>query len=489
MKMRTIVPVLLSLSFVLSSLVRGAPDAREIDRLATSRKADDRLRAARLLSELPGRGVTRRLIELTGDRDPEVRSRAESALRGRPHPEDRALVASRGLRHPRPAARRAALRLLAAARVEDLPRHLERALDDRDPETKEAAVGITVNVLGGRGLPSLAAAVFRGHEGRPRAAALLAVAGLDRERGAVLAGRSKRDRAMEVRVAALEILAARPGPEGMAAAARGLRDDNWSVRITAIRMLALRGEKGSIPPLIEALGREDGRLREEAADALATLTGVGLPADPKRWAAWWERMGGTFAVPEKPARPPEKPEGSVVTFHSIPVMSGNVAFVLDRSRSMRQRMSRGAELRKGEVVVAELSKTLSRMKSPARFLLVAFRTEPLVFTPRPVPVSARRRAVDWYAGIEPEGRTNLYDALRIALAEPAVDTVYLLTDGAPSAGEYRERGAILVAVASLNRFRKAVIHTVDIGGGTTGKKWRGFLADLARETGGRHVRR
>jgi HEAT repeat protein len=489
MKTRTIVPVLLSLSIALPALVRAAPSAREIDRLATSRSADDRLRAARLLSALPGAAATRRLVELTADPDPEVRGRAETALRPRSDPADRALIASRGLRHPRPAARRAALRLLAAARVEDLPRHLELALDDRDPETKEAAVGITVNALGGRGLPSLAAAVFRGREGRPRAVALLAVAGLDRERGGDLARRAARDRSPEMRVAATEILSATPGPDGLAAAVRSLRDDNWSVRLTAIRSLVRRGEKGAIGPLIGALRREEGRLREEVHGALADLTGVGLPADADRWAAWWETVGATFAIPEDVPRPAPESDASVVTFHSIPVTSRSVAFVLDRSRSMRQRVSRDREERKGDVVARELEKTLSRMKSPARFFLVAFRTEPTVFAPRPMPVTARRRAVEWYAGLEPGGRTNLYDALRIALAEPAVDTVFLLTDGAPSAGEHRERGAILAAVASLNRFRKAVIHTVDIGGKTTGKKWRGFLADLARSTGGRHVRR
>ena len=66
---------------------------------------------------------------------------------------------------------------------------------------------------------------------------------------------------------------------------------------------------------------------------------------------------------------------------------------------------------------------------------------------------------------------------------------HFLTDGAPSAGEHRDRGSILRSVESLNRYRKAKVHTVEIGGGTTGRKWRGFLADLARATGGRYVRR
>lgn len=66
---------------------------------------------------------------------------------------------------------------------------------------------------------------------------------------------------------------------------------------------------------------------------------------------------------------------------------------------------------------------------------------------------------------------------------------FVLTDGAPSAGEKRGRSEILEAVAAENRYRKAVIHTVEIGGENVGKRWRGFLEQLSRSTGGRHVRR
>ncbi|MEN8151496.1 MAG: HEAT repeat domain-containing protein, partial [Planctomycetota bacterium] len=325
--------------------------------------------------------------------------------------------------------------------------------------------------------------------GRPRATALLAVAGLDGERGAILARKVLCDRALEVRVAATEILAGIPGERGLAAAEIALKDESWSVRLTAIRALAVRAEAASIPPLIGALRREDGRLREEAGEALAAVTGVGLPPDPRRWASWWAKAKGEFKVPEKPAAPPKARDESVVTFHSIPVVSRTMAFVLDRSRSMNQRIARDEERRKGEMVESELRATLERMGRSSRFLLVAFRTEPEVFHPRPVPIAARRKAADWYASLEPSGRTNLYDAVAIALAEPSIDTIFLLTDGAPSAGEYRNRGAILTAVARANRYRKAVIHTVDIGGGTTGKRWKGFLAELSRSTGGRHVKR
>jgi hypothetical protein len=66
---------------------------------------------------------------------------------------------------------------------------------------------------------------------------------------------------------------------------------------------------------------------------------------------------------------------------------------------------------------------------------------------------------------------------------------YVLTDGAPSTGSYRLRREILTEVTRLNRYRKAVVHTVEIGGDTIGKRWRGFMKQLSASTGRRHVSR
>ena len=65
---------------------------------------------------------------------------------------------------------------------------------------------------------------------------------------------------------------------------------------------------------------------------------------------------------------------------------------------------------------------------------------------------------------------------------------YVLTDGAPSTGKYQSRTGVLKEFARLNRYRKAAIHTVEIGGEATGKRWRGFLREIAELNGGKCVR-
>lgn len=474
----------------------AAPGADRLDvrtalRLLRSRRAEDRETAVRALADVPGSSALRLVLEALADEDPDVRDAAAAVVADRRAAADRELLIEKGLGHREPRVRRAVLGALAGMGAPELDDRLADLVADRDATVREAAVGVIEQRLGERGANLLAAAVEDGREGRPRAAALLALERLAPERAAALAPGVRGFPAYEVRVAALEVLSTVDGDEALAALEAGLGDDCWSVRLTAMRGLARRLDPAAVPPLIERLRREGGRMKEEAGAALAALTGVGLPPDADRWAEWWEREKSRFVAPERAAKPADEEAGSVATFHSIPVISQGVAFVLDHSRSMRRRLDRGEDTTKAELVETELRKTLDRLDAPARLFLVAFGTEPAVFLPRPVPATpvARHRALEWLHDLEPQGRTNLYDSLRLALAQEEIDTIFVLTDGAPSAGEERTRTGILEGVARLNRYRKAVIHTVEIGGETTGKRWEGFLAELAKRHGGRYVRR
>lgn len=304
-----------------------------------------------------------------------------------------------------------------------------------------------------------------------------------------MAAEVREDPEPELRVAALEAFAEGPAEEGLAPLLAACADPCWSVRLTAWRGLGRLREPAAVPPLIAALGRERGRLRDEAGAALSAITGVGLPPDPERWEAWWRSERDRFRVPPRPAAAGRAPEESVARFSSIPIRSERVAFVLDRSASMMDPLERDGAVTKGDLVEAELEAALRRLPAEARFLLVAFGTEAVAFAPRPVPAPAAGRALAWFRKRRPEGRTNLHAGLALALGCEEVDTIFVLTDGAPSAGEHRGRGEVLRETARLNRWRKAVIHAVEVGAEATGRRWEGFLADLAAAHGGVHVRR
>ena len=81
------------------------------------------------------------------------------------------------------------------------------------------------------------------------------------------------------------------------------------------------------------------------------------------------------------------------------------------------------------------------------------------------------------------GGTNLYDGLEKSLMDGNVDTVMLLSDGAPGAGRYVATPDILRAVRRLNQTRRIAIHCVSLGRDSE------LLRRLARENGGKYVRR
>ncbi|UJR23110.1 hypothetical protein I4U23_026131 [Adineta vaga] len=82
----------------------------------------------------------------------------------------------------------------------------------------------------------------------------------------------------------------------------------------------------------------------------------------------------------------------------------------------------------------------------------------------------------WIDGLSAEGSTNTLGALRFALADPATDAIYLLTDGRPDQNERH--------ILSQVQYRQTVpIHTIAFN--CQDQTANQFLHDLSKQTGGR----
>ena len=86
--------------------------------------------------------------------------------------------------------------------------------------------------------------------------------------------------------------------------------------------------------------------------------------------------------------------------------------------------------------------------------------------------------------MEGRGWTNLYDALAYAFACREVDSIYLYSDGGASKGTFVATREILEQLQRLNRFRRIVIHTVEVPGRANPAYNRRLLERLATRTGG-----
>ncbi len=350
---------------------------------------------------------------------------------------------------------------------------------------------------------------------------------------AALAEILKKDSEPQVRVAILDaIRELKPSaPEVLAAVLEQLKHDFWQVKSTAAATLKALKPREAVEPLLEALARSDGRLRQDVNDALVAVTGVDKHADPNAWRAWWDANKAAFLAGRYQPRPDEaaaKDGKAFTTFYGIPVTSKNVIFILDRSGSMMEPSDwepekdvatgpggPGNDLkpqgnRKIDIARWQLKRALAMIPDGVEFNVIFYSHEWTILSERMLKLSpdTRRRAFEFIDRLEPVGPTNIYDPLEKGLsfaasgpladklARSSVDTIYFLTDGMPNTGQVPNAADILVKVKELNRTKKVKIHTIGVftspkvpvpGQPNEAELGGKFLKQLAEENDGRYT--
>jgi HEAT repeat protein len=333
-------------------------------------------------------------------------------------------------------------------------------------------------------------------DGLVRATAIDALVARRRIRGATGAAipleAAARDRDPRVRLSALEGSVAMGGEEAMVAVLHGLDDAVWSVRLVAAESAGAVRNRKVLAPLIGALRDPRDRVAQAAGVSLVRLTGIPFDAHPARWQAWLEGDGAKFDPAASAARapPPFDPGGSTVApvrFLDLPIASSHIAFVLDASGSMKEPMPGGGT--RWDRVREEVDRVLGLLGTSAEGNVFLFSDGAEAVFPAATRFSpsARTRVRDRLAARPPGGRTALYDGIALALRDPEVDAVVVLSDGAPSAGERFTKTDVLEGVRRANRWRRARIDVVGVGSADVAKRWRTLLKDIAEETGGKYL--
>lgn len=298
--------------------------------------------------------------------------------------------------------------------------------------------------------------------------------------------------ALEARGLLLAAMQREKDPIVLAAVLQGVRSDyataflehpHWQVRLAALG--ALRDEPVCAERLVGAVASSDARFRAGAVSALTRLTGVELPADPAVWSDWWSANAEAFRAGRFRRgewRPPPGPGRT--TFYGIPVRSTRVAFVIDKSGSMR-------EAGRFDTAKAEMRAMLAALPDGALVNAVFFagRPNPWVKGTRPLDAQARRDLEDWVEAQDFAAYTDLYRALEAALLlvgspdtgrlrEDGPDTIVVLSDGQATAGRLQDDDLIARVIARRARYLRPVVHTVSVA--TDAKS----LRRLAELTGG-----
>jgi HEAT repeat protein len=291
----------------------------------------------------------------------------------------------------------------------------------------------------------------------------------------------------EDRILALDVAATSRDASFLPSIVENLGHEAWQVRLAAVDALRGIALREGVLPLIDRLDREESaRVRMAIAEALFRLTGQDLLDSAEAWRAWWKDNGATFAVPATPPARKADESRTVARFYGLPVRTERVCFVLDRSESMEGVQGGDGALRtRLDVAAGELAAALKRLPDKARVNVVLFDSEVESWKKSLAPLSDSNRAdlKGFIAKQKPKGKTNLYDALEAALLFEGVDTIFLLSDGDPTAGYYRATDAVLQAVRRLNQTRRIAIHAVAIGRDSE------LMRRLAVESGGTYARR
>jgi len=132
----------------------------------------------------------------------------------------------------------------------------------------------------------------------------------------------------------------------------------------------------------------------------------------------------------------------------------------------------------------ELTVTVRGLPDGTLFNIIFFESEVIAFSPKLVRMSKgmRRKALRFISDQFALRATALYPALELAFKDPLVDTIYLLSDGAPTVGEITDISEVRQEVKRWNSARHVRIHGVAVGQDSVLLQW------LTKDTGGRYQR-
>ncbi len=262
--------------------------------------------------------------------------------------------------------------------------------------------------------------------------------------------------------------------------AAALKDKDWRPRMQAVDNLARLRTKNSVDALVIATA--DGRpvVADRAVKVLQRMTGKEIH-DPDAWKGWWAANRATFTFPEGEGKT-RRPDEQRTVAYGIPIVSDHVAFVLDKSQRMRDRLE-AANSSKDVAARKELERVLSKLHGRLVFNVFVYREDVKSFRKAPVALDAKqqKKALKFVASEPDRGAKDIWRVLERVVSDPDLDTAYLLSSGEPDVGLYVHWNRVTRHLKDLTRFHKVVVHTVVY----SGRKWyRDQLQRIAEATGG-----
>ena len=378
-------------------------------------------------------------------------------------------------------------------------------------------------------------------EFRVQGDALIALAVVDAKTAEPHIEKALEHRVLPLRIAALVALgkidtarAAKAAVTAISAKALNKKARSWEARIlfASVDTLGLwlsRSKdpalaKSAVEAMIERLGRAEGLSKHVLGLGLFDLTGEQLGDDPENWRGWWDarKDGFTFkdkAPPEKKTKKKkskkkkgdkdeklpgegDKKEGdgrvetgkeakTRVRFHGIPIHSDRLLFAQDVSGGMNSPMDKDDSDSPSRMIYSaqELKRVLKALDDDVWTNVCFFATEYTFTAERLFPIKRAREKLIAFVdekSVTPKGRaigrSNLYDTLAVAFEDPEIDTVFFLSEGGPTEGQFLRTARFMRHLGRINVYSRVRVHCLQITKATFGEKFLRAVSDL---TGGK----
>jgi hypothetical protein len=216
---------------------------------------------------------------------------------------------------------------------------------------------------------------------------------------------------------------------------------------------------------------------------LRAMSGADHGLDLAAWRAWAATVQGRWSTGDAQA-----PTGTLgdtkVAFAGLTLLSDRVAFLIDLSGSMWQTQV-GDKTRK-ELVDERVRACLESLPQTAAFNVIPYTADPYPWEKRLVRATPAnvKRAIEAFERCHQSGPGDVLDAILVALADPEIDTICVLTDGVPTGGRRWNLDLLVDSLVERNRFRNVAFDSILVDAPKSKvRKW----AELAERTGGRSI--
>ncbi len=491
--------LLLALSAVHGAVAPAPPTAstvvlEELDALEQQlrdRDQRERRKAVQGLVELGTPAAWELVLDALEDTHGQVADEAQLALPGLPVDLWDELFGKRGLK-----SRRGIVALRVAEAFGRFPRspepeQLEKALASKDADVRRSLLW-SVERLAARqelsardgGLVDAVRDLTRKEKDpRVKAQAVSALGALDPNAIQQLALEYVLAKEPEVRAAVAEMLRYLPLARLAPSYQWTRKDPAPIVRMYGYDALAPRAEKEAMRLLAAGLEEEPSlRLRWRIVGQLRAASGLKHGLDPRPWKLWaeeledgWRRASGGDG--------PDEEEQVTSSFAGLPILSDRLSFLIDFSGSMWT--EREGKTRK-QRVDEELRAALERLEADTSFNVFAFTAAVRAWKGSLTAAKEKdvRKALGWFEGLKDQGTGDYWAAMMAAAADPEVDTLILLGDGAPSGGARWNVELIRDLWRHENRYRGIAVDMVMVG---AGGRLKGLWTELCEGCGGRLI--